>query len=141
VVRRILAIHSTPTHIRGFPLEFGIAFLKGFGHSCAAVPEIPEEAAAGGPDLCRAALHLIHVRPINIEKDIEILTDQFEALAGNDDAFKRLRLLEGFGPISAVRLFVTLGSGGKANLMDIIRYAANKRWPAILICGVGAYSQ
>ena len=149
-------------HIRGLLLEFGIAIPKGFGHLHAAVPEVLEDAENGVPDMFRSTLHLMHERLINIKTDIDVLTDQIEALVNSNDACKRLMALEGVGPISAVLLFATLGSGeafnngrefsayigltpkqyssgGKTNLIGISRYVANKRLRAILIQGARAY--
>jgi len=149
-------------HIRGLLLEFGIAIPKGFSHLHAAVPEILEDAENGVPDMFRSTLHLMHERLIKIKEDIDVLTAQIVALVNNNDACKRLLDLEGVGPISAVLLFATLGSGeafhngrefsayigltpkqyssgGKTNLIGISRYVANKRLRAILIQGARAY--
>ena len=83
-------------------------------------------------------------------------------LVRSNDACKRLLDIEGVGPISAVLLFATLGSGqafktgrefsaylgltpkqyssgGKTNLVGISRYVANKRLRAVLIQGARAY--
>mgnify|MGYP002630723185 CR=1 FL=1 len=149
-------------HIRGLLLEFGIAIPKGFYHLHQAVPDILEDAENGVPDMFRSTLCLMHERLIQIKHDIDQLTKQIEALVKANDACRRLLDIEGIGPISAVLLFATLGSGeafhngrefsaylgltpkqyssgGKTNLIGISRHVANKRLRAVLIQGARAY--
>ena len=153
---------SLSNHIRGLLLEFGIAIPKGFYHLHQAVPEILEDAENGVPDMFRSTLALMHDRLLVIKEDIDQLTAQIEVLVRSNDACKRLLDIEGVGPISAVLLFATLGSGqafktgrefsaylgltpkqyssgGKTNLVGISRYVANKRLRAVLIQGARAY--
>lgn len=153
---------SLSNHIRGLLLEFGIAIPKGFYHLHQAVPEILEDAENGVPDMFRSTLALMHDRLLMIKEDIDQLTTQIETLVRSNDACKRLLDIEGVGPISAVLLFATLGSGqafktgrefsaylgltpkqyssgGKTNLVGISRYVANKRLRAVLIQGARAY--
>ena len=149
-------------HIRGLLLEFGIAIPKGFYHLHQAVPAILEDAENGVPDMFRPTLHLMHERLLQIKRDIDQLTQQIESLVKTNDACQRLLDIEGVGPISAVLLYATLGSGeafhngrefsaylgltpkqyssgGKTNLIGISRYVANKRLRAVLIQGARAY--
>ena len=149
-------------HIRGLLLEFGITIPKGFYHLHQAVPDILEDAENGVPDMFRPTLCLMHERLIQIKRDIDQLTQQIEALVKANDACQRLLDIEGIGPISAVLLYATLGSGeafhngrefsaylgltpkqyssgGKTNLIGISRYVANKRLRAVLIQGARAY--
>lgn len=149
-------------HIRGLLLEFGIAVPKGFHHLHRQVPEILEDAENGVPDSFRSTLHLMHRRLLEIKRDIDVLTDQIEGLVKANESCRRLLALEGVGPISAVLLYATLGSGeafssgrefsaylgltpkqyssgGKTNLVGISRYVANKRLRAVLIQGARAY--
>ena len=153
---------SLSNHIRGLLLEFGIAIPNGFYHLHQAVPEILEDAENGVPDMFRSTLALMHDRLLVIKEDIDQLTAQIEVLVRSNDACKRLLDIEGVGPISAVLLFATLGSGqafktgrefsaylgltpkqyssgGKTNLVGISRYVANKRLRAVLIQGARAY--
>ncbi|MEM7099990.1 MAG: IS110 family transposase [Pseudomonadota bacterium] len=153
---------SLSNHIRGLLLEFGIAIPKGFYHLHQAVPDILEDAKNGVPDMFRSTLSLMHDRLLAIKEDIDQLTAQIETLVRSNDACKRLLDIEGVGPISAVLLFATLGSGqafktgrefsaylgltpkqyssgGKTNLVGISRYVANKRLRAVLIQGARAY--
>jgi len=153
---------SLSNHIRGLLLEFGITIPKGFSHLHQAVPDILEDAENGVPDMFRSTLALMHERLLVIKQDIDQLTTQIESLVKSNDACKRLLDIEGVGPISAVLLFATLGSGeafnsgrefsayigltpkqyssgGKTNLIGISRFVANKRLRAILIQGARAY--
>lgn len=149
-------------HIRGLLLEFGIAIPKGFYHLHQAVPEILEDGENGIPDMFRPTLCLMHERLLHIKQDIDQLTQQIETLVKANDACRRLLDIEGVGPISAVLLYATLGSGeafhngrefssylgltpkqyssgGKTNLIGISRHIANKRLRAVLIQGARAY--
>lgn len=149
-------------HIRGLLLEFGIAIPKGFATLHRKVPEILEDAENGIPHSFRPALHLIYRRLLKIKEDIDVLTQQIEQLVKANESCRRLLDLEGVGPISAVLLYATLGSGeafktgrefsayigltpkqyssgGKKNLIGISRFVANKRLRAVLIQGARAY--
>lgn len=149
-------------HIRGLLLEFGIAIPKGFAHLHRQVPEILEDAENGVPHGFRSTLHLMHRRLLGIKQDIDVLTEQIEGLVKANEPCRRLLAIEGVGPISAVLLYATLGSGeafssgrefsaylgltpkqyssgGKTNLVGISRYVANKRLRAVLIQGARAY--
>ena len=48
---------------------------------------------------------------MQIKRDIDQLTQQIESLVKANDACQRLLDIEGVGPISAVLLYATLGSG------------------------------
>lgn len=149
-------------HIRGLLLEFGIAIPKGFATLQRKVPEILEDAENGVPHPFRPALHLMYQRLLKIKDDIDQLTQQIEQLVNANESCRRLLDIEGVGPISAVLLYATLGSGeafqtgrefsayigltpkqyssgGKKNPIGISRFVANKRLRAVLIQGARAY--
>ena len=149
-------------HIRGLLLEFGIVIPKGFCHLHRAVPDVLEDADNGVPDMFRSTLFLMHERLLLIKHDIDQLTEQIKVLVKSNDACKRLLDIEGIGPIGAVLLFATLGSGeafhngrefsayigltpkqyssgGKTNLVGISRRVANKRLRSVLIQGARSY--
>ena len=153
---------AVSNHIRGLLLEFGIAIPKGFYHLHSQMPEILEDADNGVPHSFRSTLHLMHRRLLEIKQDIDVLTEQVEALVKANESCCRLLKIEGVGPISAVLLYATLGSGeafssgrefsaylgltpkqyssgGKTNLVGISRYVANKRLRAVLVQGARAY--
>ena len=103
-------------HIRGLLLEFGVVIPKGFAHLHSQVPEILEDAENGVPHLYRPTLQLMYHRLRQIKSDIDELTHEIEELVKANDATKRLLALEGVGPISAVLLYATLGSGNGIHL-------------------------
>jgi transposase len=149
-------------HIRGLLLEFGIAIPKGFATLHRKVPEILEDAENGVPHPFRPALQLMYQRLLKIKEDIDNLMHQIEQLVNANESCRRLLDIEGVGPISAVLLYATLGSGeafktgrefsayigltpkqyssgGKKNIIGISRFVANKRLRAVLVQGARAY--
>lgn len=149
-------------HIRGLLMEFGIVIPKGFYHLHQQVPEILEDAENGVPHSFRSTLQLMYRRLLAIKQDVDQLTQQIKELVQANEPCRRLLDIEGVGPISAVLLYATLGSGeafsngrefssylgltpkqyssgGKTNLVGISRYVANKRLRAVLIQGARAH--
>ena len=149
-------------HIRGLLLEFGIAMPKGFATLHARIPEILEDAENEVPHIFRSTLQLMYGRLLALKEDLDVLTRQIEQLVQANDACKRLLDIEGVGPISAVLLYATLGSGeafhsgkefsaylgltpkqyssgGKTKLIGLSRHVANKRLRAVLIQGARSY--
>jgi transposase len=149
-------------HIRGLLLEFGIAMPKGFATLHARIPEILEDAENEVPHIFRSTLQLMYRRLLGLKEDLDVLTRQIEQLVQANDACKRLLDIEGVGPISAVLLYATLGSGeafhsgkefsaylgltpkqyssgGKTKLIGLSRHVANKRLRAVLIQGARSY--
>lgn len=145
-------------HIRGLLLEFGIAIPKGFATLHRKVPGILEDTENEVPHIFRFTLHLLYRRLLKIKTDIDVLAHQIEPLVNANESCRRLLDIEGVGPISAVRLYATLGSGeafkigrefsayigltpkqyssvGKKNLIGISRFVANKRLRSVLIQG------
>ncbi len=149
-------------HIRGLLLEFGIAMPKGFATLHARIPEILEDGENEVPHIFRSTLQLMYRRLLGLKEDLDVLTRQIEQLVQANDACKRLLDIEGVGPISAVLLYATLGSGeafhsgkefsaylgltpkqyssgGKTKLIGLSRHVANKRLRAVLIQGARSY--
>ena len=149
-------------HIRGLLLEFGVAMPKGFATLHARIPEILEDAENEVPHIFRSTLQLMYRRLLGLKEDLDVLTRQIEQLVQANDACKRLLDIEGVGPISAVLLYATLGSGeafhsgkefsaylgltpkqyssgGKTKLIGLSRHVANKRLRAVLIQGARSY--
>ncbi|MGR5392001.1 IS110 family transposase [Vibrio crassostreae] len=153
---------SLSNHLRGLLMEFGIFIPKGFAALRKAIPEILEDAENGVPDTYRATLHLMYSRFDYLCSDIKKLDAQISALIKHTAPCQKLLALEGVGPISAILLFSSLGtgeafsagrefsaylgltpkqhsSGGKINLVGISRFAANKQLRSVLIQGARAY--
>ena len=149
-------------HIRGLLFEFGIVMPKGFATLHARIPEILEDGENEVPHIFRSTLQLMYRRLLALKEDLDVLTRQIEQLVQANDACKRLLDIEGVGPISAVLLYATLGSGeafhsgkefsaylgltpkqyssgGKTKLIGLSRHVANKRLRAVLIQGARSY--
>jgi transposase len=149
-------------HIRGLLLEFGIVIPQGWAALHRRIPEILEDAENGLPDMYRPTLHLLWRRLCELGEDIEQLDAEVKLLTRENAACKALMALEGIGPIGAILLYATLGSGeafanarqfaaylgltpkqyssaGMVKLIGISKKAANKRLRAVLIQGARAY--
>jgi transposase len=149
-------------HVRGLLLEFGIAIPKGLVYLRKQVPLILEDAENGVPMSYRPTLHRMLMRFRATEEDLAFMDEQIKQLVKSNDGCRRLTALEGVGPIGAVLLFATLGSGdafkngrefsaylgltpkqyssgGKTNVIGIARHVANRRLRAVLIQGARAY--
>lgn len=153
---------ATSNHIRGLLLEFGIAIPKGLVSLRRQVPLILEDAGNELPMHFRPTLHRMLRRFCAAEEDLAFIDKQIKQLVRSNDSCKRLTALEGVGPIGAILLYATLGSGdafkngrefssylgltpkqyssgGKTNVIGISKYVANRRLRAVLIQGARAY--
>jgi transposase len=149
-------------HVRGLLLEFGIVIPQGWAALHRRIPEILEDGENELPDMYRPTLHMLWRRLCELRDDIQQLDTEIKTLVKQHAACKELLALEGIGPIGAVLLFATLGSGeafangrqfsaylgltpkqhssaGKVKLIGISKKAANKRLRAVLIQGARAY--
>ena len=149
-------------HIRGLLMEFGLVIPKGFAHLLRHIPEILEDGENELPDMYRPTLHLLYGRFCQLREDLEFLDNQIKALVKQNASCEELTAIEGVGPISAVLLFATLGtgeafkggrefsaylgltpkqysSGGKTNLVGLSKKIANKRLRSVLIQGARSY--
>ena len=102
------------------------------------------------------------MRFIATEEDLAFLDEQVKAFVKANDGCRRLMALEGVGPIGALLLYATLGtgeafksgrefsaylgltpkqfsSGGKTNIIGISRHVANRRRRAVLIQSARSY--
>ncbi len=149
-------------HVRGLLLEFGIVIPQGFAALHRRVPEVLEDGENELPDMYRPTLHRLYVRLCDLREDLSFLDQQIDQLVKQHPSCQRLTAMEGVGPISAILLFATLGtgeafrngrqfsaylgltpkqysSGGKATLVGISKKVANKRLRSVLIQGAKAY--
>ncbi|MCP4000537.1 MAG: IS110 family transposase [Gammaproteobacteria bacterium] len=149
-------------HIRGILLEFGFAIRQGYSALYQHVPDILEDGENELPDSYRATLNLLYVRLRDLREDIDFMDKQIATVIKQNPACSQLTKMEGVGPISAILLFSSLGtgeafkngreysaylgltpkqysSGGKTNLVGISKHIANKRLRSILIQGARAY--
>ncbi|MCG8668928.1 MAG: IS110 family transposase [Pseudomonadales bacterium] len=149
-------------HVRGLLMEFGIVIRQGYSALYENVPLILEDAENELPDMYRPTLNLLYERLCQLREDIGFLDEQVKALVKQNQACNALTAIEGVGPISAVLLFSTLGSGeafqsgrefsaylgltpkqyssgGKTTMVGLSKRIANKRLRSVLIQGARAY--
>lgn len=149
-------------HMRGLLMEFGLVIKQGFASLTKAIPEILEDGENELADSYRPTLYRLYQRFAQLQDDIRFMDDEIKALIKSHDSCRRLTQMEGVGPISAVLLYATLGtgeafkngrefsayigltpkqfsSGGKTNIIGISKYVANCRLRAVLITGARAY--
>jgi len=149
-------------HIRGLLLEFGIVIPKGLVYLRKHLPLILEDAENGLPMSYRPTLHRMAMRFRALDQDLAFMDEQIKQVVRANDGCRRLLALEGIGPIGAVLLVATLGSGeafkngrefaaylgltpkqfssgGKTNVIGISRRVANKRLRSVLIQGARSY--
>ena len=153
---------ATSNHIRGLLLEFGIVIPRGLVYLRRHVPLVLEDAENGLPMSYRPTLHRVMMRFLALDEDLLFMDEQIKQIVKTNEGCRRLLALEGIGPIGAVLLFATLGSGeafkngrefsaylgltpkqyssgGKTNLIGISRNVANRRLRAVLIQGARSY--
>ncbi len=162
---RELLIHdktALSNHIWGILMEFGVFIPKGWAYLTRHVPLALEDAENDIPDLYRPTLHRMFERFRTLSEDIEFLDQQIKHLVKQGEACTELMNLEGVGPIGAILLFASFGtgqafrngrefsayigltpkqfsSGGKTNIIGISRHVANRRLRAVLIQGARAH--
>jgi transposase len=150
-------------HLRGLLMEFGVVISQGFASLLRAVPEVLEDGDNERPDLYRPTLYRMYTRLLELREDIEAMTKEVEVLVKQHPICSRLTALEGIGPIGALLLYATLGSGnafssgrefaaylglaprqyssgGKTNIVGLSKKVGNCRLRSILILGARAYT-
>jgi len=149
-------------HLRGLLLEFGVVIPRGFAALTQRIPDILEDGENELADIYRPTLARLYERFCRLREDIQFLDKQIACLVKQNEPCRHLTEMEGVGPISAILLFATLGtgeafkngrefsayigltpkqysSGGKTNIIGISRHVANRRLRAVLIQGARAY--
>lgn len=162
--RQLLVQESTAlsNHLRGLLMEFGVVIPQGFSSLFKAVPEILEDGENELPDLYRPTLHRMYSRLLELREDIQVMTKEVDHLAKNHPVCKKLMALEGVGPIGALLLYATMGSGaafsgsrefaaylglaprqhssgGKTNIVGLSKKIGNSRLRSVLILGARSY--
>ena len=162
--RDLLVQESTAlsNHIRGLLMEFGVVFPQGLATLRRKLPEVLEDGDNEVPDMYRPTLHRLYIRFIELREDIEAMNKQVKVLVKQHPACSRLIALEGVGPISAVLLYASLGtgeafsgsrefaaylgltprqfsSGGKTHIVGLSKKIGNCRLRSVLIQGARAY--
>ena len=149
-------------HMRSLLMEFGIVINQGFKALHRDVPLALECGDNELPDMLRSTLQLMYERFCALEADIKQLDEQVKVLVRQNQSCNELTSIEGVGPIGALLLYATLGtgeafesgrefsaylgltpkqysSGGKTNMVGLSRKVANKSLRSILIQGARAY--
>ena len=149
-------------HLRGLLLEFGVVIPRGFAALRRRLPEILEDGDNEVPDMYRPTLQRLYVRFIELREDIRSMDAEIKELVKQHPGCSRLTALEGVGPISAVLLYASLGtgeafsgsrefaaylgltprqlsSGGKTNIVGLSKKVGNCRLRSVLIQGARAY--
>jgi len=144
-------------------MEFGVVIPQGFASLLRAVPEVLEDGENELPDMYRPTLHRMYTRLLELREHIEAMTSEVEVLVKQHPICSRLTALEGIGPIGALLLYATLGSGtafsggrefaaylglaprqyssgGKTNIVGLSKKIGNSRLRSILILGARAYT-
>jgi len=162
--RDLLVQESTAlsNHMRGLLMEFGVVIPQGFAALRRMLPEILEDGDNEVPDMYRPTLHRLYHRFLELREDIQSMNVEVKELVKRHPDCKRLTALEGVGPISAVLLYASLGtgeafsgsrefaaylgltprqfsSGGKTNIVGLSKKIGNCRLRSVLIQGARAY--
>ena len=162
--RDLLVQESTAlsNHMRGLLMEFGVVIPQGFAALRRMLPEVLEDGDNEVPDMYRPTLHRLYGRFLELRDDIQSMNVEVKELVKHHPDCKRLIALEGVGPISAVLLYASLGtgeafsggrefaaylgltprqfsSGGKTNIVGLSKKIGNCRLRSVLIQGARAY--
>ena len=97
--------------IRGFLLERGITFAKGPAKLRQQMPAILENAAENLTPRLRRLLDHLWQEWKGLNSDIERVSDEIDAIAGQDAACRRLRQIPGVGPLVATATVAAIGNG------------------------------
>ncbi len=163
--RELLIQESTAlsNHLRGVLLEFGVAIPQGFASLLRTLPEVLEDGDNELPDLYRPTLHRMYTRLLELREDIEAMTEEVARLVKEHPVCNKLTALEGIGPIGALLLYATMGSGkafsgsrefaaylglaprqyssgGKTHIVGLSKKIGNSRLRSVLILGARAYT-
>ena len=163
--RELLIQESTAlsNHLRGLLLEFGVVIPQGFASLLRTLPEVLEDGDNELPDLYRPTLHRMYTRLLELREDIDAMTDEVARLVKEHPVCNKLTALEGIGPIGALLLYATMGSGkafsgsrefaaylglaprqfssgGKTNIVGLSKKVGNSRLRSVLILGARAYT-
>jgi transposase len=97
--------------IRGFLLERGITFAKGPANLRHQMPAILEDAEQNLTPRLRSLLAHLWQEWKTLNSDIERVSDEIDAIAGQDAACQRLRQIPGVGPLVATATVAAIGNG------------------------------
>lgn len=162
--RELLVQESTAlsNHLRGLLMEFGEVIPRGFAALQRKLLEILEDGDNEVPDMYRPALHRLYHRFLELRSDIRAMDAEIGTLVQQHPGCSRLTALGGVGPIRAVLLYASLGtgeafsgsrefaaylgltprqlsSGGKTNIVGLSKKIGNRQLRSVLIQGARSY--
>ncbi|NNE35572.1 MAG: IS110 family transposase, partial [Rhodothermales bacterium] len=137
---------------------FGVAIPQGFAALLRTLPEVFEDGDNELPEFYRPTLHRMYQRMLELREDIDAMTREVGQLVKNHSVCSRLTALEGVGPIGAMSLHATIGSGeafskgreasayvgltprqytsgGEANIVGLSKRVGNRKLRSVLIQG------
>ena len=149
-------------HMRGLLMEFGVVIPQGLASLQRMLPEILEDGDNEVPDMYRPTLQRLYVRFLDLRDDIQSMNVAIKELVKQHPGCSGLTALEGIGPIGAVLLYASLGtgeafsgsrefaaylgltprqlsSGGKSNIVGLSKKVGNCRLRSVLIQGARSY--
>lgn len=97
--------------IRGFLLERGITFAKGAANLRHQMPAILEDSEPNLTPRLRSLLDHLWQEWKGLNAAIECVSDEIDAIAGQDAACQRLRQIPGVGPLVATATVAAIGNG------------------------------
>ena len=141
---------------------FGIAIPQGYASLLRTLPEVLEDGDNELPGFYRPTLHRLYHRMLELREDIDAMTKEVGELVKQHPVCSKLTAIEGIGPIGAMSLYATLGSGaafskgreasayvgltprqyssgGKANIVGLSKKVGNRKLRSVLIQGALAY--
>jgi len=101
--------------IRGLVAEYGLVAPKQLGPLRKAIPDWLEEADNGLTDRLRALLHGLWDALLQLDERIAGLDQEIEGIANTHPDAKRLKQLQGVGPLVATALVARFGDGRHFN--------------------------
>ena len=102
---------ASSNHLRGILLEFGIAIPQSIAALLRKLPEVLEDGGNELPDFYRPTLHCLYLRMLELRGDLEAMTRDVNLQLKNHPVCSKLTVIEGIGPIGAMSLYASLGSG------------------------------
>lgn len=97
--------------IRGLVAEYGLVAPQHLGRLHKAIPEWLEDAENGLTDRFRALLHGLWQELLRLDRRVAAMDQEIEALAESHPTAKRLKQLQGVGPLIATALVARFGDG------------------------------
>jgi transposase len=96
--------------MRGFLREFGVLCAKGSGTFLRALPLLLEEHREALPDRLRSLLREMHEEVLRMEKRMEVVKKELEAIAKQNPTVASLLRVPGVGVLTATAMYASIGN-------------------------------